>query len=661
MKKVDDKFLLDQLNGVVNIDPKAGFTKEDLKDIKADYDKQVRERVTDQALLDQLNSAPEKPSESWGAVGTRMSSNALSALPEFLIDLPLQSVGKMGNAINRATGYPANLPEPTPFKWAKEKYLQQFGVNPDPGSTTERIAQAGLNAATSAGMAGASHLPSILASLPSRQVAGAMSGVAAQEAAKESGAGETAQMIANIGGGFLGSNAMGMVEGAGKGIGNAGKVLLTEDGKDLVAARALYRQTTNPDLTIAALENPRLRQQYIKGSVPITAEIAQDPGISMLGKSFASNPVAIAEGLDQLHNQRLGDIANLTNDLLDKVNRVKPGGEDFLNKIGRIKKASVDKFEEGKDLSGTPVDVSGINRSIANQLDNFQGNSAIEAYLAKVGANITPNDPSAGANFRRVWNARKALDEDLYQTTSDPKAHATLKDSMDVAAGNIRPSFNEALIQADPAFEDFLRRYAFASDLGTKIKTGRNIADKIKTSATTARSNAEDATGSRGVSAFQATKIGDMLTDVAGNPSELAGRLTKRQLAAFENIAKEQERAKALTSLGSSVGSPTASYIGRGGLLYQDVLDGIIGQQGGSGSSVPRMLLEGIGKGVGKTGLLDPMEAEVMRRIGAGAIDPDIALAMLKRGRDNALGPMNLGKSAYENSRVGLVQSLINR
>ena len=232
---------------------------------------------------------------------------------------------------------------------------------------------------------------------------------------------------------------------------------------------------------------------------------------------------------------------------------------------------------------------------------------------------------------------------------------------MDVAAGNIRPSFNEALIQADPAFEDFLRRYAFASDLGTKIKTGRNIADKIKTSATTARSNAEDATGSRGVSAFQATKIGDMLTDVAGNPSELAGRLTKRQLAAFENIAKEQERAKALTSLGSSVGSPTASYIGRGGLLYQDVLDGIIGQQGGSGSSVPRMLLEGIGKGVGKTGLLDPMEAEVMRRIGAGAIDPDVALAMLKRGRDNALGPMNLGKSAYENSRVGLVQSLINR
>lgn len=669
-KPITDKLLLAQLENGAAIDQSAKFSPEEMQTIMEDSGGDIRQPVTDALVLAQLEgkqlSQPkstqkaDSPSETWQSVGTRLATNAVAALPEFLIDTPLWATGRLGNSINGLLGYPQNLPEPTPVKDAKNKYLSMFGVNPNASGAAEKVAQAGINALTSAGLSSGTALPSILSSVPSRQVAGAVAGQSAAETAKAAGAGETAQALANVAGGVLGTNVAGIVEGGAKGIGNAGKVLLTDDGKDLVASRALYRQTTNPDLTIDALENPNLRIEYLKGSKPITAEIAQDPGISMLGKSLGNNQVAVSLGLDQIHNQRLGDIASIASRQMDKANRVNQSGEDILNKLRRIKQLSVQKFEDGKDLSGTPVDTSNINRVIANQMDNFQGNTSVENYLNKIGNSTSP-DPSSLSNFRRVWNNRKAIDEELYNTTSDPKVHAGVKDSMTVAAGNIRQPFNAALVDAYPDFQDFLRRYAFASDYENKLKTGRNIADKIKTSATTARQNANDVTGDRGISQFQATKIGDMLTDIAGNDSELAKRLTDRQLRLFKNIANEQERAKALTSLGASVGSPTASYIGRGGLLGNDIIDGIIGQQQGQKSGLVRMIGHGLGNAIGKTGLFDPAEEEIMRRVGAGMIDPDIALAMLKRGKENVKGPLDFGKTIKNNSEAGLIQSLLNR
>jgi hypothetical protein len=53
----------------------------------------------------------------------------------------------------------------------------------------------------------------------------------------------------------------------------------------------------------------------------------------------------------------------------------------------------------------------------------------------------------------------------------------------------------------------------------------------------------------------------------------LTQSLLPDQVQGFENLAKEMQRAKALETLGAAQGSPTASYLGRGGLLRNDVLD----------------------------------------------------------------------------------------
>lgn len=596
--------------------------------------------------------------------GVRSTTNMLSSVPEMMVDLPYQAMAWGDNKVRNAFGMQPYTGPTTPVADAKRKWLSSIGVNPNPANKTEEILQTGLNTAMGAGSAlkaignGVLAKDSIFAAKPIAQVGGALTGAAASDYARESGLPEWAQIAANVGGNVAGSGVTGMIEGIGSGIGAAGKAMLSDAEKQAIAARAFYRQASNPDLVIDRLSNPALNREILRGSKPITAEIAQDPGISYLNKAFGGNEIATSMGLDQINANRYADIANAANNALDVVNRrnALKGGQDILNYLDTVKSKAYDKFSQGKDLLNTPVDVSPVLDQIQNLKQQYGGRSSVEKFLNKTEKNLIPDD-SLTQPFQRVWNARQDIDEKVYGVKSDYTKAPTLKQSYDSAGKQIRTGINAELKNVDPDFEPFLRRYSTAQKYADSIRTGRQLQNQMDLTQVGAASNSTDLTGVNRMSPAKSRQIQGQFTDLAGNDTALASMLTARQLRTFQNVNDEVKRSLGL-ELPRTGDSITANILTRGGLLSNDIIDDIIGAQQGSTPGLLRDLGQGLSQFGNKIGLTQPFERDVMAHVGKAAIDPNYALELMQIGRNTARGPLDLRQNATDLSKAGLISAL---
>lgn len=616
---------------------------------------------------------PATRQEDYTDMAVRMAARGITGLGELAIDMPLSAGQWVGNKINDAIGQPHANFNTHPVRSMTDAGLNAVGVNPQSSGAVENIAQAGISALTGAGEAKILG-DAVMSAMPIRQTVGALTGSATNEAMKEADAPEWAQMIAPVLAGMAGSNIAGAVGGIGKGVADAGKLAFSEEARREAAARAFYRQTTNPDLAIERLKNPALRQQFVPNSSPITAEVAQDAGLAMLNKSVSGNPFAISQGVDQIGNQRISDLSHAVDSYLNRVNRVRESGDDALTVLDKLKADKLSPFLASNDIRSIPVDGSGVIPTLEEQFANFSGNAKVEKFVEKTTKNLYPNAKiervngelkilEAGDNpsFNQAWNARKGIDDLLYDKKIKFNSSPEIRNAANVAGGAIRASINDALKQAVPDFEDVLGTLAKANKMQTALETGRGLQDKLKNSAITSVQNANDLTGVNKISAFQAMKIGKDLTNSRGQPSDLARNLTKSQREAFANVAQEMERSKALESLGSAVGSPTASYIGRNGLLKNDILDSILGAQTGEKAGLLRMAGQSLGTPIEKMGLLNPLEESVMREIGKGMINPDHALGLLELGKLKQRGALDITGGLKNSSKAGLTGLLYNQ
>lgn len=639
--------------------------------------------------IDELQANDYEPQkQSWFAnhpsleQGVRSTTNMLSSVPEMLVDLPYQAMAWGDNKVRNAFGMSPYTGPTTPVADAKRKWLESVGVNPNPANKAEEILQTGLNSAMGAGSAArtagsklldavdpytganvssiGSKAVDLFKSKPIAQAGGAITGAAAGEYARESGLPEWAQIAANVGGNVAGSGMTGMAEGIGSGIGAAGKAMLSDAEKQAIAARAFYRQASNPDLVIDRLSNPALNREILPGSKPITAEIAQDPGLSSLNKAFGGNEIATSMGLDQINANRYADIANAANNALDVANRrnVLKGGQDVLNYLDSIKSKAYSKFADGKDLFNTPVDVAPVYDEIQNLKQQYAGRSSVEKFLTKTEKNLMP-DGNDYQPFNRVWNARQDIDEKIYGVKSDYTKAPSIKQTYDSAGKNIRSTINDELRNVDPEFDPFLRRYANASRYSDAIRTGRQLQNKLDLTQVGGASNATDLTGVNRMSAAKSKQIQDQLTDLAGNDTALASMLTPRQLRTFQNVNDEVKRSLGL-ELPRTGDSITANILTRGGLLSNDIIDDIIGAQQGSTPGLLRDLGQGISQFGNKIGITQPFERDVMSHVGKAAIDPNYALDLMQIGRNTARGPLNLKRNALDLSKAGLISALYN-
>ena len=612
----------------------------------------------------QQTGQPPLSREEWKAQQTeplknqaiRVGTRALTSLPELAVDAPLRFRRFLESKITPMLGHPVNnTDQPLPVRMLTDFALEKAGINPKSSGIGEDVATAGLSALTGAGGFKLLGLGK-LAAKPISQAVAAATGSLAGGVAREIDAPVPVQIGANIVGGILGGGAADVTKGILTSGANATKIALTEAAKKEVAARALYSQTTRPKEAIARLEDEVLRRNNVLGSRPITSEIVQDPGFSQMVKSLGANPAAVAIGADQINNLRTENLSRSVDALLKSVNREK--SPETLNKLAGLKTQAFNAFTENKDLSSIPVDPERFNAPISNILKKYEGDSSVEKMIGKT---LAAAQGDGAPNFNRVWNARKVLDRELFRRTSNPLIDSGTKGVSDVAAGEVRTVINNALKESDPDFGKFLRTYSRAERGISAVTAGRAIADKMRSSARIAATGDESA-GIKAISAGSTDRIVDKLRNEAGNLSNIGKKLTKSQREAFDKIATELARSSAISGLGAPANSATASYLARGNLLTNDIIDGILGSSNPSDKSIIRSAAKALGGPISKSGLTAPIEEHTMQYIADAARNPDIALELLKLGFKTKRAPLNFKKAAIGSTvRGSLAAEYANR
>jgi hypothetical protein len=395
--------------------------------------------------------------------------------------------------------------------------------------------------------------------------------------------------------------------------------------------------------------------------------------MSLFLRSLDGNARAIETGTSSILSSRISDLSSNVDKYLNRVNR---NGTDSINILDDLQSSKLNPFLSNNNLRATPVDGANVISTLDDQFAKFAGNGKVEKFIEKSAKNLFPNakiervngelkilNAGDNPNFNQAWNARKGLDDLLYDKKISLNSTAETKGAADVAGGAIRTSINDALKQTIPEFEDVLGTLAKSKKMQSALLTGRGLQEKMKLSGTTSAQNADDLTGVARYSPYQAGKIGKDLTNSRGMPSDLAQKMTKSQREAFNNVAMEMERSKALTDLGNTVNSSTAAYQARSGLLSSDILDSILGAQSKNGKpGLVRMAAEGLlANPLEKIGVTKPLEIAVMNKLKAGLIDPDEGLALLEMGRKTQRGLLDVGQGVKKSSQAGLLGALLAR
>lgn len=579
----------------------------------------------------------------------RMGINAVSSLPEAFVDLPVAAANWM---------FDKTPPIELPVAALKKKVFNAVGVSPYSSGVVEDVAQFGIDALSGAmGAKALSKIPGAigkaanwLSQTPFLQMTGGFGAGVGKEIASASGAPEWTGTLA---GGFAAPAAVKSIGGVGKIAANAAKSI-TPSGRDDVAARIFYKSLINPANAEQRLEdfakNAINGGAFFPGSIPITAEIASDPGLSSMIAGFRGNPNAIRMGYDQINNLRISESdAAIANALNNANRRTNIKAIDVLDRLDEITKQAKENFVAGKDLYSTPVDTSPVLKEIERLKNRYKNQGGIEAFL-----NDTEKTVRESTNFQHLWNARINVDDAVYGAVHNRESplRAEAKHSYDVVGKEVRTAINNSLKKSLPDFEKYLRQSSFALNRGDAYRTGRALQDKLSSTGYHAAEGVGEATGAPVISASKAQNVAKTLTDLAGNDSRVAEKLTPWQRGALDKSLREIDRRSNL-NLGRQQGSPTADVLSKGSLLGRDIVSGILGDTG-SYKGLLRYGMEFL-PDMANTNLLRIPEQDILRRIAEGYTDPSIGLKMIQRGKTLQRGPMDFSGATKDIAKTGLL------
>lgn len=384
------------------------------------------------------------------------------------------------------------------------------------------------------------------------------------------------------------------------------------------------------------------------GDMDITRAFKPDPR----GPVFAAAGNTAARGLDDMTSR------------LIEHGYLPPGSrpvdlEDLLTDIA----AGV--ADDSRRWSSARSGFSNLDRGPQSQHDELmlKLSDLIDSNLAKAnrGATATPKpEPASPPNFQRLWNARQELDNAIYGSWKDSDA-ATKKELARVGE-ELRGYMNQLLVEADPDFEPFLRRYSFAARMEDQLRLGRELTGKLQNASRNMPVD-DEMLGDRRLSAAKSENLHNKLyTEAQGELSHTGQKLSARQLKAIELANLEKQRGEWLNSGGSKVGSPTAPYFAEGKLLADDIVGGILGDKlgpavsGGKGGvfggAWPRSVL---GNTVGRLGdyAVRNEEQGIMRLLGRAYADPEFGLELLRLGKENVRPSVTLRGIRNDIGRTG--------
>jgi hypothetical protein len=327
-------------------------------------------------------------------------------------------------------------------------------IFPSPQNGTERVAQdiagamaggAGLAQATKTG---ATILPQVLA---------AAGGAGGAGVTREMGAGPLGQIAASIAGGVVApSAAVAAGEGTKAALRTAKGLVepFTEQGRRTIAARTMQGAASDPK---AAAANIQSAPEYVPGQQPLTAELAQDSGLSSLQKTLRNrNPAEFAD------RAAVQDAARQSH--LDRVfgKSVRSMEADRDAVTGPMRNAAL---SQPKEVNLAPINTltESIMKSGAGKREGVE--QAMKWVRSRVEGETDP---------RRLDAVRQDINDVIAgKMDRDPEKAVYKLAAKELAA--VRGRLVDAIDKAAPGYRGYLQKYGDLSGPIEKQRLGQDL------------------------------------------------------------------------------------------------------------------------------------------------------------------------------------------
>lgn len=420
----------------------------------------------------------------------------------------------------------------------------------------------------------------------------------------------TSETLGNVAlGGTLAPATLGAVRG-GQALYQGGKGLiepLTKAGQERIAADVLRRSATNPQ---QAAQLASQAKPLVPGSQPTLAQVAQDPGLAQLERTILNNP-EYAPALQQ----RLGA------QKVARLNAIKDiaGRGDHYDEIeaGRRLFAAQDYAEAMK----AGVDPK-MAKAMAPQIQSLMERPSIQAAqkdavrLAKEsGVELSDTTSLQGLDW-----IKKALDNKI-STAAQPGSSIGKEDLR--ALVQTKSDLMKTLEQIAPGYKQANDNYAAMSGQINSMDVARGLLDKL------------NKPGSRYMQPGTAKEMGDAYSDAlaksfdsvkkaTGMDKDITQVMSKQDIQALENVARDLGRKSFAQEAGKATGSNTAQN-----LASQNMLRRMLGPTGLPETWAESTMLQSLLSPVQMGSKLSGADRKILDRIASGLLDPMDGIGLL--------------------------------
>lgn len=453
----------------------------------------------------------------------------------------------------------------------------------------------------------AAFLPTAMIPGANTYTGAALIGAGAGALAPSTSTGETIQSIAT--GGIAAPGTLAAVRG-GQALYQGAKGLvepLTQAGQERIAADVFRRSATDP---AKAMQMAGQARELVPGSKPTLAQVAQDPGLAQLERTIMNNP-EYAGALQQ----RLGD------QKLARLNAIKDvaGRGDYAEDIAKGR--SIFAAEDYGQALKEGVDPK-MAKAMAPQIQSLMERPSIQAAqkdavrLAKEsGVELSDTTSLQGLDW-----VKKALDNKI-SMASQPGSSLGKEDLR--ALTQTKGDLMKTLEQIAPAYKTANDNYAAMSRQINSSEVAQSLLDKL------------NKPGSRYMQPGTAREMGDAYSDAlaksfdsvkkaTGMEKDITQVMSKQDIAALENVARDLGRKSFAQEAGKATGSNTAQN-----LASQNMLRRILGPTGLPESWAESTMLQSLLSPVQMGSKLTGADKKIMDRIALGLLDPKDGIGLL--------------------------------
>ena len=373
------------------------------------------------------------------------------------------------------------------------------------------------------------------------------------------------------------------------------------EGRAILAGKMLLNAADNPQAAMANLANPT---QFVPGSTPLTAEVAQDAGLAKVQQAVQINPAMFPGGGAQIENA-------LSQNNLARQNALTSvaGNQSDITMATQARDAAADI--QTKNLfanNNNKVDISSIQQMIDDVRKTSGGDGLAVSHAADFAQDRLDSLTSTSPD--NVYDSfRKDIAGALNGTLKlDKYANAGFAKKQ---LASIRDAADDAIEDVAPGFQNYMQQYADASKKIDQMQTLQNIQNS-------ATGNTPDIRSQVGV--LSQPKWSNMVNEAT--LPDLQKLLTPQQLDVLQNVTADLDRGSSATNLQLKAGgSPTTQNFS----MAQSLGAQLAGKAVGSLVPGGNFIVDGLNAVGGKN------SAKVMQFITQAATDPAIALQLMQK------------------------------